>query len=232
MNRKLRSTATCCIIVMMASLMTRIIAASSPPAEPRWQTGDRNQDAALKYLRPALFSANKSGRFYYFTACDGPRLPFPRISVQPFPKNKKGLEAVRHIFKPDQAVTVTELGDDIIRVNVGKAPNPILQTKIRLLRLNPREQYTSDLAVLAINNTNEVKAAAATLGLQRPIVVSSIRIMEPMKGLPHLPASMKDVTMDQALDAVAKTFGVIVVFGECAARTGNHLYDLYVLGID
>jgi hypothetical protein len=235
LNRSPRSAATCGIIVMIVSLITKIIAAASPSAESIWQTEERNKQTVIKDLHLALKSAKKAGRLYYFTGCKddgGPRLAFPWISVYPFPKNKKGLDAVRHLFKGNKAVTVTKFEDNIIRVNIGKAPNAILQTKIALLTLNEGERYTPDLAVTAIQNTKEVKGAEARLALQEPVRVSSIAIQHPVRGVPHLPASMKNVTMDQALDAVAKTFGVIIVFAECAFRTGNHLYSVDVEAID
>ena len=43
-----------------------------------------NQEAALKYLRPALLSRGGAGRIYYSVACktkDGQTLPFPRGQV-------------------------------------------------------------------------------------------------------------------------------------------------------
>jgi hypothetical protein len=41
------------------------------------------------------------------------------------------------------------------------------------------------------------------------------------KGLPHLPGSVNDVTVDQALDMIAKTWGGPVVYGACTAQTGG-----------
>jgi hypothetical protein len=69
-----------------------------------------------------------------------------------------------------------------------------------------------------------VEAAARRLGLEKPVTVYSIFVREPMKGLPHLPASTRDVTMEQALDAVASTFGGLVVYGECTNRRGAHFF--------
>jgi len=43
--------------------------------------------------------------------------------------------------------------------------------------------------------------------------------------LPHLPASMTDVTVDEALDRIAQTFGGLVIIG--SARTkGYALFSL------
>jgi hypothetical protein len=37
---------------------------------------------------------------------------------------------------------------------------------------------------------------------------------------------MKDLTMDRALDAVAKTFGGIVIYETCEERSGKRLVSL------
>ena len=83
---------------------------------------------------------------------------------------------------------------------------------------------------MAITNAKEVKAGAGKLGLEEPLTVYSISIQAPMKGLPHLPAFMRDLTMDQALDAISTTFGVLIVFGECTSRAGVHFFGLDVIG--
>src|SRR5258708_5217289 len=100
MNRKLSFLVPYCRIITIVGFATSFIATSSAWAKPQ-QTEDSNKKTVLKYLRPALNSANKAGRLYYLKACNDdewPPLPFPRISVQPAPKGKKGLAAVHQVF--------------------------------------------------------------------------------------------------------------------------------------
>jgi len=110
---------------------------------------------------------------------------------------------------------VTEGRTGIIRIRIGKAPDAFLQTKISLLTLKPMEQYNPTLAVSAIESTGEVEAAMRRLGVRPVQAIGTQLIAEPAKGLPHLPSSMKNVTVDQALDSIAKTFKDVVVYGAC-----------------
>ena len=182
----------------------------------------------VKYLGPLLRSAKKPARLYYFETCeanDSDPLAFPRLTVRPPSNGKKGLDAVRDFFGDDKKrVSVLEGRDGIIRVNIGTVSTALLQTKIQLLTLRPDERYTADSAIVAITSTKEVEAAERRLGLDGPPTVYSISFQRPVKGLPHLPAFMRDVTLEQALDAVASTFGGLVLYGECASRSGRHFF--------
>jgi hypothetical protein len=174
-----------------------------------------NQEFVLTYLRPAFLSRGGADRIYYSAACktkDGQTLPFPRVEVRPPSKETTGLVAVREIFKNDKHVMVAEDRFGMIRVTIGQPASALLQTRIHSLTLKPHERYNVPLAISAIENTTEVEVAERKLGLDHPNIVFGGGIALPEKGvrLPHLPASMKDLTMDQALDAVAKTFGGIV----------------------
>jgi hypothetical protein len=51
----------------------------------------------------------------------------------------------------------------------------------------------------------------------------SIGIAQPADGFPHLPAVITNVTMDQALDIVAKTFKGIVLYKFCTPDQ----YEIY-----
>jgi len=76
-------------------------------------------------------------------------------------------------------------------------------------------QYNPVLAVSAIENTQEVKAAMHRLGVRPVQTLAAQLLIQPAPGLPHLRSSIKDITVDQALDLIAETFNGIVVYGAC-----------------
>lgn len=196
---------------------------------------ERNRDAVFKYLGPVLRSARKAGRFYYVETCkvnDPDPLPFPQLTVYPSSNGKKGIDAVHEMFAGDKRVRVIEGGDSIIRVYVGNVSTALLETKVSLVRFNPDERYTPEAAILAIMNTKEVETAGRKLGLERPPTVYSINVRRPAEGLSHLPASIKNLTVEQVLDIVASTFRGVVVYGECITRTGAHFYKVDVVELD
>jgi hypothetical protein len=64
------------------------------------------------------------------------------------------------------------------------------------------------------------------LKLRHPPAVFSGGVVEPATGLPHLPKSLENVTMDEALDRVAQTFGVLISYGECVSGSGTRLCSI------
>jgi hypothetical protein len=213
-------------------LLSSALGCASAEGLPKgYVISQHNQEDVLKYLLPALMSRGGSGRIYYSTACktkDSQTLPFPRVEGRPPSKETTGLVAVREIFENDKHVMASEDRSGIVRVTIGQPERALLQTRIHSLTLKPHEQYNAMLAIFAILNSKDVEPAVHQLGFDQPNIVFGGDIALPEKGvwLPHLPASMKDLTMDQALDAVARTFGGIVIYETCAERSGKRLVSL------
>lgn len=62
------------------------------------------------------------------------------------------------------------------------------------------------------------------LGISVPTRYYHYRLLQPADDLPHLPAEILNVTMDQALDMIARTWGVIVFYGACAAPSTYEVF--------
>ncbi|MFL6515937.1 MAG: hypothetical protein ACJ8M1_13045 [Chthoniobacterales bacterium] len=147
-------------------------------------------------------------------------VPFPVVNVQRASKGKDGVAAIREIFAKDKKVTVTEASDGVIRIRIGKVPATILQTKISQLGLNPMRQYNPPEIFDAIVETKEMEGAMDSLRFKQVYHPSSDRV-EPDNSFPHLPATLTNVTAEQVLDEVAKTWAgmIVVIYGECAEST-------------
>lgn len=191
--------------------------------------GKTNADAVLDSLKPILKSSAKVARIYYLGSCekeDGYYVAsFPRIRVQSPLGNNTGLTAIRDVFRNDANVKVSEGTDGIIRVVIGKLPVTILDTKISTITFDQDQRYTENLALTRIQGSKEVREAKQAQGIHRdgiPLDMSAIKPAVP--GAPRLPASMINLTLDQALDSVAETFRDIVVYGAC---TEPRIYTIY-----
>ena len=214
-------------ITVVSALGTQTIHASPLMAEIH---GKQNQDAVLKYVLPVLKLNRLAGRIYYNAACNpGDLYPFtfPFVNVRPPSKDVSGLKAVREIFRNDENVLVTEERPGLISITIGNVPDAILKTKIQVLNLVPIEQYNYDAAIGVIENNKQVRAALSKLDVSTPMIVFNELLTPPGPGLPHLPPSMMNLTMDEALDAVASTFGGVVLYGAC---TQPRLYTIYFAG--
>jgi hypothetical protein len=196
------------------------------------EESERNQAAVVQYLGPALKDRGGIARIDYVTACSGkgPPLPFPTVEMQVASKETSGLAAVREIFSKDKKVSVSESPSGIIRVTIGQPMFlTMLQTKIHSLTLDQDEQYNAVLTINAILESKEVRVAMRQLKIEQPLTVYSGGIARPEKhgpSLPRLPARITDLTVDQALDLIAKTFGGIVIYEECADANGKRLFSL------
>jgi hypothetical protein len=175
-----------------------------------------------RVLRPA----HKTGRVYFAAYCppgDGDRMGFPKIAVLPPLEGTSGLAAVQGIFRNSGGILVREDADGIIRVIIGHVSEAVLHTPIARLELNPESQYNDWIAIDSIRFSAEIKKATSDLGLRTPNKFYFMPVQAPIETLPHLPALVSNVTMDQALDLVAKTFQVIVLYGACK---NSNLYDI------
>ena len=79
------------------------------------------------------------------------------------------------------------------------------------------------MAIDAILNTDEFNVAMRKFGLGLPLTVTDMNILEPEQGLPHLPVLLKELTVVQAFDLIARTFGGIVSYGTCSGTGNEHL---------
>ena len=218
------------LLLVTALLLTGLIGwldAADVPSNI--EESQRDQAAVLKYLGPALKDRGGVVRIDCITACaakSGTPLPFPAVVVQPPSQGTSGLAAVRDIFRNDKTVSVSEDPSGMIRITIGQPKSSILQTKIRSLTLSREAQYNEVLAVDAILGCKEVQVARCELGFEEPLTFTHINVAPFDKHAPHLPGRMKNLTVNQALDQVAKTFGGIVIYEECANTNGKRLFSI------
>jgi hypothetical protein len=119
------------------------------------------------------------------------------------------------MFRRDRNVTVTDDGTGMVRIRIGEPADVILQTRIRKLSLDAEAQYNLESAIAAIELAPEVQSAERKLKVDLHERTIDHLVVPPLPQLPHMPAEISDVTMDQALDRVSRTWGRIVFFGAC-----------------
>lgn len=208
---------------MVLPIMMSFFGVISQPAP----TG--NADALIEKLRPALAYVRQAARVYYAATCPSAAegFVFPDLHLQPPADGATGMEAIREIFQGDRDVTVNQDESGMVRIMIGNLSTAILQTKIHALTLPPFYQYNPAGAVVAIEETPEVVAAEDSLNVRRPRGIDDIfGSVASIEGAAHLPAVMRNVTVDEALDSIAKTFKGVVVYGTCTDHDGQDLYRL------
>jgi len=207
---------------------------ASPATQSQLSESDANREALLHYLKPILAEAKRATRIYYAGECkregDYYWVSFPHVNVQPPSGSDKGLAAVKGVLRNEKSVKISEGADGIIRIVIGRPPVALLDTKIPLLNFGPVQQYTEGQALSHIEDSKEVGSALRRLGVSRDGVPLRMSLgVNPDSGAPHLPASMSNLTLDQAIDSVAKTFGNIIFYGACTER---RLYTVYYVSLE
>jgi len=186
-----------------------------------------NKDILVGHLLPALNTAG--GRLYVHSKClgdSGQLLFFPRIAWKSETRGK-GLIAVRDGLVKNKEVTVAERQAGLIGIYLGGASNDLLSTKIRVLRLNTRQQYNCYDAIEAIINTREVQTKMLEVKMDELTNFIHYPIQEPDPKVRHLPDSLSNLTMDEALDRVALEFGGLVTYIECTGQNSTGLISVY-----
>ncbi len=188
-----------------------------------YELSRRNEDSMLEHLRPALRSAGNAARLYYHVDCQatgGDPLPFPATKSQSPSRDKRGASAIQEVFKNDKNVKVEQETSGLIAIKIGKVSAQILQTKLTSLNLEPMDQYNPTEAIGVIEGTKDFQDAARSLGV-KPVWSYSAPLAQPSRDGPHLPASFKDVSVQEVLDLVAKTFKGVIIYGECSGGSGS-----------
>lgn len=215
------------LVLWAACSTTAALAASNMISRDQ---GDRNEGSVFRYLRPVLQSSRAVARIYYRADCqadDDYPIPFPKLVLHPPSTRFDGILAIRDIFRSSKGVRVATAEPRLVRIEIGSVPEVLLRTKIPSMVLKTAEQYDVQSAFRAIENTAEFQQALRKLGVRGIPRPYNLPVQSPVEGLPHLPPSLTNTTVDQALNAVARTFGVIVVFGYCNSPP---TYDLTYSG--
>lgn len=195
----------------------------------------QDEDSLLNYLGSALRTSGHAGRLDYAGSCQKDSMEFvafPRIAVSQPSGNLMALGAVQQIFRGDAGVNVAEEPQKIISVRVGEPSTAILQTRVSLLKISTMGRYNPAIVIGSVESTRELKTAMTKLGLRVPLQLSEQLLATPAPGLPHLPAEMKDVTVNQILNSIAVTFKGIVIYGTCTHPNGGGLIQIRFTGLE
>ncbi len=186
----------------------------------------------IERLKSALSSTQYSARMYFHGTCygnGGDALRFPKIEVLPPKDGEHGVSAVRGMFRKNANVLVSVDASNIVRITVGKVYKPILETRLTSIELSDEARYNPDGpagAIDAIEETAPVQEAMREYRMHRESAFYIGLLTPPIPKLPHLPAKMKDLSLDQTLDVIAKTFPGVVVYGECENLDMSYTIDI------
>ncbi len=198
-------------------------------AEPKLSSGtpQRGEDRLRDALAPLLAATGSAARLYFAGQCN-PYPHFPYLTLADVSNHATGLVATRELLAARRDAVVEDQSG-VIKITLGDVPTALLGTKIARLALDPVARWNPAPAIQAIENAAEVKDAMRRLTVKPPRfrVIDWILTGPGNERFPHLPQTLEDVTMDQALDAVARSFKQLVIYGECAQSNGQEAIWIY-----
>lgn len=184
-----------------------------------YQEGEKNRQMFLKLIWPILKSSEKSARIYYENSCqtnEGEFIPFPSVRMRQPLGGMSGAAAIRDVFRDDADVSVAESPPGIVRIWIGRPRQEVLGGRISTIRLAPTDRYDPQIAVDTIELSKDAANAARHFGVRPTNPMENILVVQPANDLVHLPPTLKDLTIDRALDQVATTFKGVVFYGACS----------------
>jgi hypothetical protein len=187
-----------------------------------------SENALVGALKPIAGLAGLSLRLYVRGNCEKnepERISFPNLDVQSS-KGKTGLEAIREILRSNQGVYISQDDGGLVRIYIRQPDRTVLDTKLDPLHLDHTARYNPDGpggSIASIEDDAAVQSAMRSLkARQVPAFFIGLRI-PPDRALKHLPPILKDMTVDKALDLVARTFPGVVVYNECPVDDGHRI---------
>jgi len=178
----------------------------------------KNKTDLLSYLLPVLKSAGLSGRVYYESTChsdDDHSMPLPKIKVKSPLKNQRPVDAVREILRNNKNFDVVYDRMGIIKIYIPKYRDKAMDIYIPVITFGKFNQYDSSLAINNIWQNYEVRRGLASLGKRSSTMPIDRIFPPPDERNPHLPESLKNISVDGVLDLISKTFNEVVFYGSC-----------------
>jgi len=124
------------------------------------------------------------------------------------------LASISDLFTKSKDVEVLQNRSGNIRILVGKVTNALLETKIGNVTFKPSERYNPQEAITPIMQSEQFQKKLRELVIEVPLTFDTGRSLDPDPSLPHLPSTMKNFTLSEALDRVGQTFNGVIIYGE------------------
>jgi hypothetical protein len=189
----------------------------------------RNQDRLARELRPMLKASGGAGRLYVRSKClgqSGNLLFFPRIDIKFGSNRKTGIAGIQGLLDNNKEVKIAERQPGLAGIWIGTVSNDLLSTRIHLIEFGPRQRYNYYDAIEAIVGAKEIQEKMRDLQMDELTSFASYPILDPDPRLRCLPESMTNLTMDEALDQVARAFGGLVIYKECSGEKPMRIFSV------
>jgi hypothetical protein len=179
----------------------------------------REDSAARSTMIDVLKKAPFSGSLEYSGRC-GPQPPpiLPAVRPPRQDRDSSSLGMLREIFADEPEMQVTQEPDGTIRMVDNNLPKDLLQ--IRVSRISFKDTYDPIDAQSLVLSAPEVRSFMDVHGIRShddQLRFHEMRGLhqEPQPGFPYISENLENVTVQQAMDRLLKTFPGFWVYENC-----------------
>ncbi len=125
-------------------------------------------------------------------------------------------EALTALSQVDPRVSWTRVPDGMVRVREGDVPDDVLRIRLRIVHF--RDRAESSFAVQDILSAPEIRAYFKANHIEQGVHarMGDLGILPgSTKGLPRLSDTLRDVTVAEALDHVARFYHALWIYSDC-----------------
>jgi hypothetical protein len=178
-----------------------------------------------------IASRTNAARVDYMGSCDATspnRIIRPHVVVKNANSSLHGLGMVQAMLGNTRDVAVGQSAG-VIHVRIGTVDESILHSHIRSVALTPDQRYDPSEAIWALENSSDFQLEMRNRSMRVELMQGGLESF-PAEGEPHLPSTMRNLTVDEVLSEIARTFSGTVVYGECRHSNGQSLIGIRFVG--
>lgn len=140
------------------------------------------------------------------------------------------VDRLRKSIGERRGLSIRQVSQHVVEIRWPGVGNDLLGTRVREVKLGEIAQYNPEYAMDAVARTEEFTKVMERLGKKKAYIKIYMELINPpLPTLPHLPATMSDVTVEGALVKILGTFHGVIFYSECSPwlRHGRYDFDYY-----
>jgi hypothetical protein len=213
---------TFAIAIQMCSLQ------GSGQAGQRTPETKQNAEALISSLRAITRNSDDGVEILMHGSCtasDSEAMTIPPVLWKDVDEEGDRAATISAALRENKQLSVARITPHVIVVRDATVPQNLLETKIDILNLTKREQYSPEAAIAAAINSKAIQLALGRLGMRLAVSQTGLQHVNPSNE-PHMVRTVKNVTLGDVLSSVLEKFGGFVVYVDCVDSQGKRRFDV------
>jgi hypothetical protein len=201
---------------------------SSGQAGQRTPEVKKNAEELISGLRAITRNSDDGVEILLHGSCiapDSEAMTIPAVRWKDVDEEGDRAATVSATLRENKQLSVARIRPHVIVVRDAAVPQDLLGTKIDILNLTKREQYSPETAIAAAINSKAIQLALVRLDMRLAVSQTGLQHVN-ASSEPHMVRHMKNVTFSEVLSSVLEKFGGFVVYVDCVDSQGKRRFDI------